>query len=374
MARSAAPGARSSNQRAESDTNVAPPAFVTTRYQGSKQRLIPFLDGALRGLSFDSAVDVFGGTGAVSHYFKRLGKAVHYNDVLAANAVSAVALVENATMRVERPRASAILVRDRARRYARFIERTFEDVFYLPHENRWLDVVAQNAAAIEDRFERALVQHALFQACLMKRPFNLFHRKNLSVRTARVARSFGNKTTWERPFEDLFFAALDRANNAVFDNGRTNTVSCLDAFSCPLDGDLVYLDPPYVRADGASFSYRDGYHFLEGLIDYRGWPARIDKSKKHLPYDVPRSVFEDPKTIVEALDELFVRSSRARYVVLSYRRDGLPSIDAVVRSLERLGREVRVHEQPAAYALSRRATADVLVVAARGLVRGTSID
>ena len=57
-----------------------------------------------------------------------------------------------------------------------------------------------------------LARHALNQACLMKRPFNLFHRKNLYIRTANVERQFGNKTTWETPFPTLFTRLVKEAN------------------------------------------------------------------------------------------------------------------------------------------------------------------
>lgn len=340
----------------------APPRFVRTRYQGSKQRLIPFLDDAIGGLPFDTAVDVFGGTGAVSHFLKRLGKRVHYNDTLAANVVSGVALIENARVVASNATARLLASRDPGKTYDDFIERTFEGVFYLPEENRWLDTVVQNAREIGCRFERSLVFHAIFQACLMKRPFNLFHRRNLDVRLASVPRSFGNKTTWERSFDALLVSALEEANAAVFDNGRPNLATRFDAFDCPLDSELVYLDPPYVRSDGAAFSYRDGYHFLEGLTEYDRWGERIDHRKKHLPYAGPKSVFEDARTVEPALFELMAKAREARFVVLSYRRDGRPSVDDIVATLAKLGRTTTVYERPGTYALSRRPTADILVV------------
>lgn len=341
-----------------------PTGFVTTRYQGSKHRLIPFFDEVFGRLAFDSAVDVFGGTASVSHWLKRLGKRVHYNDALLSNHATGVALIENSQVVLGLAEARRLFARADRTVYDDFIARTFAGVFYPDGENRWLDVVAQNLLALECPFARALAYHALFQACLMKRPFNLFHRKNLAVRLASVKRSFGNKTTWERSFDELFEKALTEANAAVFDNGRSNTATCLDAFACPLEADLVYLDPPYVRADGAAFRYLDGYHFLEGLIEYRVWGDRIDHSKKHLPYAAARSSFEDPRTIKEALFELLSAARHSRWIVLSYRLDGLPGVAELSKHLCDLGRRVEVHERPGGYALSRRRTSEVLIVSA----------
>ena len=58
--------------------------------------------------------------------------------------------------------------------------------------------------------ERALFRYLIYQACLKKRPFNLFHRANLRLRTnRRVKRSFGNAVTWERSFAEHALQAYD---------------------------------------------------------------------------------------------------------------------------------------------------------------------
>ncbi len=344
---------------------VIAPRFPTTRYQGSKQRHLGFLRRALERIPAGAALDLFAGTGAVSYLLKQLGHAVHFNDALLANQASGVALIENSGTQVALPRADALFRKVKGRRYDDVIARSFEGVFYLPEENRALDVAAQNLAATEDRIERALLFHALAQACLMKRPFNLFHRANLSLRTREVTRSFGNKATWERPFAELTRAALAAANAAVFDSGKTHRATALDALSCPIEADLVYLDPPYVRADGAAFGYLDGYHFLDGLLDYSRWAAAIDHTRRHLPLSRPGSPFEHARTAPEALESVLERANGARWVVLSYRTDGLPSPSRLRAVLEQLGRRVTVLEQATTYTLSRRRSAELLFVAER---------
>ena len=339
--------------------------FPKTRFQGSKLRFLPFLEATLGKLEFDSAVDVFGGTGAVSYLFKRLGKRVHYNDALLSNHASGLALIENASRTFDVERARALFEPRPGVVYDDFIARTFEGVFYLAAENACLDLAAQNIAAIAHRVDRALARHALFQACLMKRPFNLFHRKNLSVRTANVKRSFGNKTTWERPFPELCVSAMRAANAAVFDNGEKNRATALDAFECPLDAELVYLDPPYVRANKSVLRYLDGYHFLEGICRYRQWPALVDHTKLHLPLRAPASAFEDARTIEAALDHLFERAREARFIALSYRDDGFPSIAALSRTLRKLGRRVERVSLANTYALANKRSREVLLVASR---------
>ena len=108
--------------------------------------------------------------------------------------------------------------------YPTFIYDTFHDIYFTDEENKWLDVVITNIGQIKDKYKQALAYYALFQSCIIKRPYNLFHRKNLYIRTAEVKRSFGNKKTWDTSFEDHFRKFVEEGNNAVFDNGKKNKV------------------------------------------------------------------------------------------------------------------------------------------------------
>ena len=69
--------------------------FPSTRYQGSKRRLLGWIASHICDLPFETALDVFGGTGAVSYLFKSMGKSVTYNDVLMSNQQIGLALIEN---------------------------------------------------------------------------------------------------------------------------------------------------------------------------------------------------------------------------------------------------------------------------------------
>jgi adenine-specific DNA methylase len=120
-----------------------------------------------------------------------------------------------------------------------------------------------------------------------------------------------------------------------------------------------------VRADGSSFDYLGGYHFLEGLTEYEAWPARLDKRRAHKPYRKHKSPFTDRATAEDALTVVFSRARAARHVVVSYRSDGIPDIRALERRLADTGRKVTVHEAPSRFVLSRRPVHEVLLVATR---------
>ncbi len=345
----------------------------STRYQGSKRRLLPWIESHLRPLEFHSATDLLCGSSSVAYLLKMMGKSVIANDVLRANFVTARALVENASTTLTRGQIDRLVdgPRTSSRPPSPVIATAYDGIFFLAHENEWIDDYVARLSMFGDgqraEHRRALALHALFQACLMKRPFNLFHRNNLHLRTADVKRTFGNKKTWETPFEDLVRRQLDEAHRAVFDNGERNIATQHDAFDVEVTTDLVYVDPPYLRARAAPFRYADAYHFLEGLTDYEGWAARIDRSKKHLPYQSPPSALDDPKSGADALAALMDRFCDVRHVVVSHRGDGTPSAEALSKILRAQKRLVSTFELPTKFALAKEAAREVLIVASKKL-------
>jgi adenine-specific DNA methylase len=339
------------------------PVFPATRYQGSKLKIADWIWQHIRDLNFDTALDAFGGTGVVSHLLKRHGKTVFYNDALRFNFLIGLALIENRDVILSDADIAWLLATHPQIRYEHFIEQTFEDVFFTDDENRWLDRVIGNIRAFENKYKQALACFALFQACIAKRPYNLFHRRNLYIRTADVERTFGNKTTWDKPFAEHFQNFVAEANAAVFDNGKANVALNQDVFDIVGHFDLVYIDPPYIAASGVGVDYRDFYHFLEGIADYDCWSARIDHRLKHKGLTRVRSEWTDKRKIQSAFDRLFAKF-RDSILVVSYRSNGIPSVAELVALLQKYKTRVsKVETRDYQYALSRNPAQEVLMIA-----------
>ena len=334
----------------------------STRYQGSKAKLVRWIWELVEELPFDTILDAFGGTGVVGYWFKQKGKQVTYNDVLRFNYLVGLALIENNAVHLTDKDVDALLYRQPGREYRTFIADTFRDIYYTDEENRWLDVVVQNIAALADPYKRALAYYALFQACLVKRPFNLFHRRNLYLRFADVERSFGNKTTWDTPFEVHFRSFVSEVNELVVDNGRTNLALNEDAWDSDGDHDLVYIDPPYISQRGVGVDYHHFYHFLEGLARYEEWPSLVDYRSKHRRMKRVNNPWVDPAEIHGAFARLLDRF-RDSILVVSYRGDGIPSIAELEGMVRRVKQHVSVHRLDGyQYVLSTRQTAEVLII------------
>ncbi len=244
-----------------------------------------------------------------------------------------------------------------------FIQDTFHDIYFTDDENAWVDQTITNIRQISDPHKFALAFFALCQACIIKRPYNLFYRKNLYIRLADVKRSFGNKTTWDRPFDELFGLFSLEANQAIFDNDQKNKAMNFDALDVPGEYDLVYIDTPYISRRAVAVDYYWFYHFLEGLTMYDEWEEHIDQRSKHRRLKPRSSEWTDKKRIHSAFDRLFSRYQDS-ILVVSYRSDGIPSEEELVSMLKQYKRDVRVeHFGNYKYVLSKNSESkEILLV------------
>lgn len=337
--------------------------FPVTRYQGSKRKIAPWIYENIKGLKFETALDGFGGSATISYLFKRMGKHVTYNDKLHFNYLIGKALIENQSVKFLAEDLDTLKEKHARVNYPGIIQKNFKGIYFLKRENEWLDLIAPNVTQMNHYippvldYKKAIASYALFQSCLIKRPFNLFHRRNLNLRTANVERHFGNKTTWDKSFDDYLTKFIGEANNLIFDSKTQCKSLNSSVFDLEEYGyDLVYLDPPYFRKEGSieSSNYLAYYHFLEGLSIYDTWESAIDHSKAHLPL---KGIFQQndftSTNAKEKFEEMFYKFRRSK-IVLSYKKGGTPSIEFLIKLLKTLKRNVSTRSTQYSYALNRQ--------------------
>lgn len=192
-----------------------------------------------------------------------------------------------------------------------------------------IDIIVQNIQRLENNYSQYIAWYSLFQACLIKRPFNTFHRKNLNLRTNDVKRSFGNKVTWEKDISQLFTKFCKEANTYIFSNKRRNYSINSLASKCKTNADLIYIDPPYVSANGSHVDYHSRYHFLEALVNYDNFIEHINYDKlnhevninKHMEFESKNNIISDIKNLIKKYNK--------KIIVFSYRNMGIPSIEEI---------------------------------------------
>jgi adenine-specific DNA-methyltransferase len=314
-------------------------SYPQLRFMGSKHRLLPWLHEILSQVRFDTALDAFSGSGCVAYLFKCMGKEVTTNDFLNFTSVLAKALVENSEAVLRNQDVDRLL--SEPLKHDRFIEETFQGIFFTAEDLRFLDAIWARLRRLKDPYKKALALSALIRSCLKRQPRGVF----------TVA---GDPEHYKDGRRDLhlslrehFLEQVEVFNRGVFDNGRKNRASHGDVFAIdPAGFDLVYMDPPYVpRADDNCYIKR--YHFLEGLSCY--WQdmsllenSRVKKIKK------PYTPFSYRRDSVSAFDRLFSRF-RKSILALSYSSNGYPDLEDLVRLMRRYKASVTVFEKEHRY-------------------------
>lgn len=339
--------------------------FPSTRYQGSKQKFIDWIWFCVKDINFSTCLDAFGGTGCFAYKAKQERKGVTYNDILPFNHIIGRALIENPGVKLSEDDVSYILDVESADKAPTFIQDTFKDIYYTDEENKWLDKVSYKIRTMQDRYKQAMAYFALFQSCIIKRPYNLFHRKNLYVRMQDVQRSFGNKKTWDTPFPIHFKRFAKEVNLASFNSGVECRSICMDAINVDGYYDLVYIDTPYVGHKGKGVDYADFYHFLNGIVQYDQWPLLIDHESMHKRLMRSGSPWCDKDAISNEFEKLIAKYAYSN-LAISYRSDGIPSIDQLREMLSRFYTKIVINESwEIKYALSKSKSKEVLIVARR---------
>ncbi|MBV5322481.1 MAG: Dam family site-specific DNA-(adenine-N6)-methyltransferase [Ilumatobacteraceae bacterium] len=292
--------------------------YPTTRFMGSKNKLLTEIWSIASQFEFNTAIDLFSGSGVVSYMLKSHGKSVTSNDYMAMSATFAKALIENNDVRLPRGEVLSLMVQKNPT--DNFVETKFRGLYFSDDNNRLIDIIRSNIKALENPYQQAIAMSALIRACLKKRPRGIF--------TYVGDRYDDGRKDLLLTFEKQFIDAVDVINAAVFSNGEKNKANHGDAMNFQSgEPGLVYIDPPYYSPLSDN-EYVRRYHFIEGLA--RNWQGvEIQEhtvTKKFKSYPTP---FSSRNGAVQAFDLLFKRFSDS-VLMVSYSSNSLPTLDEMV--------------------------------------------
>ena len=338
--------------------------FPRTRYQGSKRRLIGALSATFERLSPGRAIDLYAGTATVSLLLRMLGWKVVANDFLLYNNTTARVMLAPPGNRsvADHEKRLKYLLEEAPLRSEPLVSENFSGIYFTDDENIQIDRFSQNVVDL-DEADKALYIYAVGQALLMKRPYNLFHRANLSMRTKEVKRSFGNAVTWNKSILQHAVKIIKTTPTSLAntDNYDITNVNTLDLTALPDETDLVYLDPPYMNGAGLGVDYSDFYHFLDGLCDY-GLFNSFDATSPHRPIISKPSAWLKSPLALDELRRVLTKWDKSR-IVLSYRTDGRPRLDEIFDVFRAAGRSlIATDSYGYKYALSTRDQTEELVL------------
>lgn len=323
--------------RARLNLRLVPPSlteqtlnYPSTRYMGSKSKLLSEIWGVASQFKFDNAVDLFAGSGVVGYMFKAQGKSVVSNDYMAFSNVFAKAMLENSSETLSKEDARELMLP--IHKSDGFVESKFAGLYFTDAENQLIDRLRANIAAIKNPHVRAIAMSALVRACFKKRPRGIF--------TYVGHRYDDGRKDLSMSFEAQFLEAVEAINGAVFDNGKTHKAIHGDAMSADVgEPGLVYIDPPYYSPLSDN-EYVRRYHFVEGLA--RNWEGvEIQEhtlTKKFKSYPTP---FSSRQGAADAFDLLFKRH-RSSILLVSYSSNSLPTLDEMVSLMSKHKSRVEV--------------------------------
>ena len=304
--------------------------FPTTRYMGSKSKLLTDIWAVASQFNYSNVVDLFSGSGVVSYMFKSKGKNVLSNDYMAFSANITKALVENPseTLSIEYAQklVNTYFPNDG------FVSKTFEGLYYSDEDNEFIDSMRAGIAKIRNPYQRAIAMAALIRTCLKKRPRGIFTYTGMRYNDGRK--------DLQKSFADHFLCAVQSLNEAVFDNGGLSKSRLGDAMSVhPQQDALVYIDPPYYSPFSDN-EYVRRYHFVEGLArDWKGVEIQENTlTKKFKSYPTP---FSSRNGAYDAFDQLF-RRHRNAILLVSYSSNSQPTLDEMIALMSRYKRHVEV--------------------------------
>ena len=304
--------------------------YPSTRYMGSKQKLLPYILGIVEQFNATTLVDLFSGSGIVSYLFKTLGKQVITNDYMNMSHTFTKAMVENNHVTLSEEKARSLLVE----KYPinDFVQTKFKDLYFSDAENLLIDIVRSNISKLENEYEQAIARSALIRACMKKRPRGIF--------TYTGHRYDDGRKDLVLTLEEQFLNAVDSINKAIFDNGQSNISYRQNALDIDLpDNCLIYMDPPYYSTCSDN-EYVRRYHFVEGLsLDWEGIEIQEHtKTKKFKSYPTP---FSSRKDVYVAFDKLFEKY-KENILIISYSSNSLPNMDEMLEMLKRYKQNVDV--------------------------------
>ncbi|MHA2366115.1 MAG: DNA adenine methylase, partial [Candidatus Hodarchaeales archaeon] len=289
---------------------------------GSKQSIWPWIVQILNieKPSFNSVLDVFGGSGVMSLVFALLGKKVVYNEILSFLQVSQKGVLTNTKETLSEKIVHSFWENEQPNT---FVQDYYTNLYFFEEEAVWIDKVIQSIwTSGLSRAQRGIAFFALCQACLEKRPFNTFQNSHLHLRLKERKKI----QSWDKPLAEVFISALKSVNFFVSNLKNLNLPkikatnfpsSIITPDVIPLEQiDLVYLDPPFLSGKKRSrrfANYVDNYHVLEALSKYYTFEEWIDvlhplhKPREDYPPNLFMKPWLNPSKVLTELEKVIKR-------------------------------------------------------------------
>jgi site-specific DNA-adenine methylase len=269
-------------------------------YFGGKRRLANRILSHAQGETF---IDSFMGGGSVSLLAKAKGFRVLCNDIAERSVIAGKALIENADVRISEDDIYRLFEEAEP---DGFVRENFGN-YYTEEIGEFLDVSWANIQRFRDPIKQALMKLLWIRTAIYYRPLGDFSRPQVVEKmqeTISEDEMTGTllelRENYSVPLLHVLKTIADQINYGVLDNGLENRVFQKDVidFLKGVEGDTVYLDPPYY----GSTSYENKYHVLDCML-----------ARKLLP--VEKSRFNETSVLKHTLELFEAASHIPRWII-----------------------------------------------------------
>jgi adenine-specific DNA-methyltransferase len=308
------------------------------KYAGSKRRLLPYILEMVEGLDdVNTILDGFSGSTRVSQAFAQKNYAVHSNDISVWSEVFARCYLQKSQS--DRYFQEIIDYLNNLKGYDGWFSEHyggFENELKKPFQLKNM----QKLDAIRDEIER--LNLTWNEKCVLL--------TSLMLALDKVDSTLGHYVAYLSKWSKRSFKELKLVLPKRFSLEKEHSVSRGDVFDAVKNRtfDLAYFDPPYgsnnEKMPPSRIRYASYYHFWTTVVRHDkpeifGKANRREDSRDNMAV----SVFEDYKKsengrffALEALREL-IKSTNARYLMLSYSSGGRATKEQLIGIISELG-------------------------------------
>lgn len=301
-------------------------------YIGSKYSLLDFLEATIKEVTGyregDNYIfaDLFAGTGIVGQTYKSKGCTVISNDIQYYSYVLNKHFIEN-TPKLDTTLLDTLnnLEPVEGFIYNNFCEGSGSGRNYFSNEN------GMKCDAIRIELERLHNNGEISDNLYFYYLASLINSIDKYANTASVYGAFLKhiKKTAQKKFELELLPVIQGNIGKVYNED-------INLLTRRIQGDVLYLDPPYNARQ-----YCSNYHVLETIARYdnpklNGVTGLRDSSSQ-------KSKFCSKRTVTQTFEDL-IKTSKFKYIFLSYNNEGLMSLDTIKDVMSRYG-EYNVFEK-----------------------------
>ena len=184
--------------------------FPSSRYMGSKNKIIKELYNVFSEYNFNSALDLFSGSSSVSYLLKSMGKKVISNDYMSFASNISRAIISNNKTKLNEKDLKQLLKKPHS--YNKFVQKKFDKIFFSKEDNDFIDILRHNIEKLNNKNKKAIAFASLVKACQKKQPRGLFTFKGFRYDDGRL--------DLKKTIKEQFVEAIEVFNKSIFDNKK----------------------------------------------------------------------------------------------------------------------------------------------------------